>query len=363
MPGDGKSTMLLDDAARLTRGTLEGEYFSTPVSVAIATAEDAVASVVVPRLMAAGADLERVHIVCLASEATGSLILTPDKVSEIAGLVKAEEIRLLVFDPLVAFLPRAIDTHRDAAVRQILAPLARHAEDAELAVVAVIHLNKGQVQDVLYRVSGSIGFVGAARSVLLVARDPESPDGATRILAHPKCNLAPKAPSRRFTIVGHEIKVDGETIRTSHIDWGDEVPELTSSDLIGAQATDDRSALDEAIEFLKAQLIATPAGTEVTGIYRESRRHGIADRTLQRAKSHLHVKSCRDGKTRTWSWQLPEVARAPALDGGALASDGEAASDLSACDGNDLEAIAKNANGKSLNDLGDLDEARNGLDL
>jgi hypothetical protein len=326
-PGEGKSTLLIDYAARLTRGTLPGDYYGRPVAVAIATAEDAIAQVVVPRLMAAGANRDLVHLVTVQHDgATGALSLTPGVIADLGRLVRDAGVRMLGLDPLVAFLPGKIDTHRDAAVRQILAPLARLAEDAPLALVAVIHLNKSQVQEVLYRVCGSIGFVGAARSVLLVGHDPEAPDGPTRIVAHAKCNLGPLAPSQRFTIEGHDVTHGDLVIRTSRIIHGDDAPTVAARDLLGT--ADDHSALDDATEYLDALLGESPTGIEATAAFRSARRHGIADKTLRRAKSQLGVVSRHhaagpDGTPARWSWHRaetdPEGARWPTIEFGHLA--------------------------------------------
>lgn len=314
IPGDGKSTFLLDCGARASRGTLVGDCENTPVAVAVATAEDALAEVAVPRLIAAGADLTRVHFVQLKRDgATGALVLTGNVLAELGRLVVTAGVRLLVLDPLVALLPGGVDTHRDGAVRQVLAPLARLAEDAQLAVAAVVHLNKSQVQEVLARVSGSIGFVGAARSVLLVGRDPEDRDGPTRILAHPKCNVGREATSRRFMIVGHDIEHDGTLIATSRLEWGEDAPDVRARDLIVPESDEGRSALEEAIAFL-GNLLATQAavdnGVDAPTIYRDARKHGITDATLRRAKSRLGVLSrhrgAADGKSGgSWYWHLP----------------------------------------------------------
>lgn len=311
IPGEGKSTYLLDCAARASRGTLDGDCHGTPVAVAIATAEDGLAEVAVPRLTAAGADLSLVRFVRVQRDGTtGALMLTPEVLAALGRKLRDADVRLLILDPLVAFLPGKIDTHRDGAVRQVLAPLARLAEELLLALAAVVHLNKSQVQEVLARVSGSVGFVGAARSVLLVGRDPDDRDGPTRILAHAKCNLGPLAPSRRFTIAGHEIvNEQGEPIPTSRLTWGADAPGVLARDLIVPESPDGRSILDEAVAFLDKLLSGAPTGMQVPAIFGHARKHGIADATLRRAKQQLKVVSRHDGKSGGWFWHLPDEAR------------------------------------------------------
>ena len=86
--------------------------------------------------------------------------------------MRSLDVALVTLDPLVAFIDDGINTHRDHHVRRVLAPLADLAESTGAAVVVVIHTNKGEGNDPLMRISGSIGFSGAARSVLLAADDP-----------------------------------------------------------------------------------------------------------------------------------------------------------------------------------------------
>lgn len=356
-PGDGKSTMLVDLAARLTRGTLAGCYAGTPVSVAIATAEDAAAAVVVPRLMAAGADLARVRLIDVARDGiTGTLTLDPATVADLGDLVRAAGVRLLVLDPLVAMLPGTIDTHRDAAVRQILAPLATLAETAELAVVAVIHLNKSQVQDVLYRVSGSIGFVGAARSVLLLTHDPDDPDGPTRVLAHAKCNLGPHAVTQRMQLVGHELERGTDRIKTSCIKWIGDAPDLRPADLLATSSADDRSALDEAVDWLRETLSAAKTGLDAKAAVRDAKGHGIAERTLRRARERLGVVVKHNGRTKVWSWHLPsdDGATWPTSEFGHLAPGDDDSDGITTRSSADSALPSKVANGKMADPDGHL---------
>jgi hypothetical protein len=95
---------------------------------------------------------------------------------------------LLIVDPLLAHIPVRIDGYKDQHVRVALAPLARLAEKLDAAVLAVMHLNKRETADLFSRLGGSGGFLGAARSALLVAPDPEEPE--VRVVAHGKANLS-----------------------------------------------------------------------------------------------------------------------------------------------------------------------------
>lgn len=142
-PGLGKSTLTVELGAAVTRGTLEGDRHGEPRDVLIATAEDHFASVVWGRLTAAKADMDRVHRIHVEDRDGEELMTLPDDVAEtetrcveLADAGRA--VALVVVDPVSAFIAGGVDTHRDAAVRRVLAPFA---ERNELAVVGVAHLN------------------------------------------------------------------------------------------------------------------------------------------------------------------------------------------------------------------------------
>jgi hypothetical protein len=228
-PGVGKSTILYDLAARTS---CEGKV------VLIVTAEDHIAAVVRPRLEAAGADLELVRIVTIP-------ITLPDDVAVLDSLVRDYDAALLVLDPLVAFIGDGVNTHRDHHVRRVLAPLADLAERTGVALVVVIHTNKGRDNEPLMRISGSIGFTGAARTVLLAADDPK--DETRRIFAVVKSNLAEFPPPLAYRVVG--VQLEGG-ISTSRIEWLGQAPEIDVRELLVSRNPDDRSAREDAVEFL-----------------------------------------------------------------------------------------------------------------
>ncbi len=132
--GTGKSTMVLERAARLTRGDLEGAHFGTPQSVVLVAAEDSWAHTIVPRLMAAGADLDRVLRVQVKMTDLAAFELSlPEDLRMLAETVEKHQVALVVLDPLISRLSRRLDSHRDAEVRQGLEPLARPADETGAA--------------------------------------------------------------------------------------------------------------------------------------------------------------------------------------------------------------------------------------
>ena len=322
-PGLGKSLLTLDIAARVSTGRpmpdgtvpdLDG-----PAGVVLLTAEDDPADTIRPRLDAAGADCSRIVLLQAVSETivVGEKVKTQYRlpnltdVDAIAEAVRAVEARLVVVDPVMAYMTG--DTHKDNETRQVLSRLARLAQEAGVAIPAVRHLNKMGGGNPLYRGGGSIGFIASARAGLLVAPDPDDETGRRRILAATKSNLAELPPALAYHLEpgpSGVVRVVWEG-PTSH----------TATELL-AQPSDAeaRGALDEAKEFLRSLLADGP--TEAKVVKTEAREAAIADITLRRAKAALGVVVKRVGSLGAggrWEWALPSSqADEP------LASDGDA---------------------------------------
>ncbi len=169
--GRGKSTLSMLLAAAVTRGTLPDDCLGTPAGVLIISYEDGESHVIVPRLMAAGADLERVSIV--SAEDSIGLVSFPDDVDELGRLAEDEGARLVIIDPLVAGLrSQRTDSHNDQSVREALAPLQQLAESHDIAVLAVMHPPKGRGGgDPNAYISGSGAFYNAPRAVMIFDAD------------------------------------------------------------------------------------------------------------------------------------------------------------------------------------------------
>ncbi|MGN6272496.1 MAG: AAA family ATPase [Protaetiibacter sp.] len=204
--GKGKSTITYDMAARVTSGSLPGEFEGIPKSVLIAATEDDWEATIVPRLMAAGANLERVFRV-ETTEHDG--LLFPRDNEELLAQAREVDAALLILDPLVSrFGDR--DTHKDAEVRQGLEPLVAAAHAGRFSILGIIHLNKseGTGRSLLNRVMGSKAFTAVARTVLVVMDDPDGDDPGVRLFGIAKSNLGKDdLPAERFKVVTREVTV------------------------------------------------------------------------------------------------------------------------------------------------------------
>ena len=301
LPGVGKSLVQVDIIARLTTGRPMPDgtqpELDGPGNVVVVTAEDDLADTLVPRLLAAGADLKRVVALHGVLEPTER---GPEErwwtLKDIAVLREAvldTRAVLVTLDPLAAFI--AARMAYDEEVRERLGPLARLAEEAGAVVWAVRHLNKQVgLTDPVLRGGGSIGIIGAARAGLLVGLDPDDPEGERRVLAVVKTNLTRRVPSLAFRVVAPEGVPVVEWLGYS---------EHSARSLLAGQAEEptERAALAEAVEFLAQVLAQGPRPAQE--VIREAARAGFSERTLRRAKAAARVVSRRQGDT--WAWALP----------------------------------------------------------
>jgi hypothetical protein len=298
-PGLGKSTMLLDIAARVTRGDLmpDGSAPDTvgPAGVVLVQAEDGLADTIVPRLIAAGADRARIRAFTAVSEPEErdheGLIRRPSRnrmphlgdMEQLGGLIADVSALLVIVDPLVAFLPPRVDSNKDSEVRQGLSGIVELAERLGCCVVGIRHLNKASALSALYRGGGSIGIIGAARSGLLVASEPDNPQ--RRVLAPLKTNLAVTPPSLAWRL---ESTAGG----VAHVVW-EGVTALTAANLLEGGDGDERLARSDAQEFLAEEL--AQGERAVDELMAAARRMGMSTRTVQRAAKELGVRKQRRG--------------------------------------------------------------------
>ena len=214
-PFAGKSTWTAMTAAGVTTGA----YGKASV-VAILNAEDATAITTGPRVKAAGGDLKLVEELTVRHDEYEQVLTLPDDVSKLEDWVQETGARLLILDPLMMFVSERADTNQDHGIRRALASLAMMAERRRLAVLVCAHMNKDEQKAMLYRVGGSIGIVGLARSVLFLTHDPddeEGEDGDVRLLAHAASNWAKRAPTLRYRLEVVSWAQDGQAITTTKL--------------------------------------------------------------------------------------------------------------------------------------------------
>jgi hypothetical protein len=296
-------------AARVSQHQTKGDL-DRPRHVVIATAEDDWHAVAVPRLLAAGADLDLVHFVERTRDGYPGLLSLPSDTNRLLDAVESVNAALLVVDPITAHLDAGVDSHRDAEVRTVLAALQGLAETSGAAVFVVAHLNKSQVVRALDRIGGSVAFGNAPRSVLIAHPQPHR-DPKERALYHAKCNVGPEAGALGYRIEGDWAEHDARRYRTSVVCWtGDVVG--TADDALGAvhrRGDDEATELDRAMTFLTEAL--EPGPQLARDVKRWAAEEGIKLRTLHRARDRLGVRHQREKVPRAPTyWWIPNATRA-----------------------------------------------------
>lgn len=228
-PDVGKSTVLLDLAARVTRGAPMPDGTPAPYGpggiLILAADEDGIADTIVPRLDAAGADLGRAHVWKGTPTDTAGYLrgfeITEADLAAVEQVVIERGVRLVVIDALMATVPTSTNAHRDTDLRRLLHPLAAMAERTGCAVIANRHHRKGGGR-AIDRGGGSMAVNAVARASLAVVRDPDDETGERRILGIVKANLLAQADraSMVFRIVGAQVtNRAGGVVETSRVEW------------------------------------------------------------------------------------------------------------------------------------------------
>ena len=282
-PGDGKTTMVLNLAAKLSRGESldDGMNCSEPVNIIYQTAEDGLADTVKPRLEEAGADCSRISVI---DESDKSLSMADERIEEALIATKA---KLLILDPIQAYLGGGMDMNRANEARDMTKRLGALAEKYKCAIVLIGHMNKASGNKAAYRGMGSIDFYAVARSVLLVGRIEGEPN--LRAMVQIKNNLAAFGHSKAF-----ELSEDG-------FNWiGDY--EITADEVLGGIAPKVNKQ-DRATDLLK-ELMKDRRIIPSNEIFEMAREEDISKRTLENAKQSLGIKAKKINDT--WYWVLKE---------------------------------------------------------
>ena len=308
-PGLGKSTLLCELAARISRGDpLPGDESlappAAPRGVLLFSAEDDVFDTIRPRIDAAGGDPQRIAAFVAVPNGTdtGRPFVLPPDLPILEAIVQRLDVALVIIDPLVAFLRPGVSATSDQQVRHALGALKAAAERTGAAIVAVRHLTKSLSANPLYRGAGSIGIIAAARSGLLLAADPDDPE--RRILALAKGNLTRPAPSLAFRLED----VPGATV--ARVVWDGESPWTATTLLQGPPADDGdsrRSVIDDARAWLRQTLAAGPR--PAIELRHDAAAHGFGEKTLYAARKAERITVSKervpDGR---WFWMLATPA-------------------------------------------------------
>jgi AAA domain-containing protein len=309
-PGLGKSYLSMWLIAQATTGRpWPGETNGTlniPGSAVLLSAEDDLEDTIAPRLTAAGADLQKV-VALQGVEFTSEQKLQERCFSlerDLPALEQAidnkPDCRLVVVDPVSAYTGKT-DSHKNAEVRGLLAPLSELAARKRVAVVAITHLNKSSGKNAAERVTGSGAFVAAARAAWIVSRDKNC-DHDRKLFLPIKNNLAKDNDGLAFRLLqspsNSEIAI---------VNWEEGAVETTADEAVSENGEDSQSALEKCREWLATFLYSgrqTASDVEAMSV-----RAGLSWKTIKNAAHQLRVKKVRvrfgaDGKS---YWELPPI--------------------------------------------------------
>ncbi len=310
-PGEGKTTMVLQIIAKLTRGepilpvtdttktkekrsdevdsenedldaedNMQEQSSVSPVNVIYQTAEDGLGDTIKPRLLAAGADCSKVLVI---DDSDQPLTMADVRLEEAIVQTKA---KMVVLDPIQGFLGADVDMHRANEIRPLMKRIAVLSEKYHCAVILIGHMNKNSNGKSSYRGLGSIDFQAAARSVLIVGRVKDEPE--VRVVCHTKSSLAPEGTSIAF-------RLD----KNNGFEWIGEY-DISADELLNGDGRGQKSR--KAKEFL-LEILANGGMTQKK-IAEEAEARGIKSKTLWNAKRELEIDSVKRGKQ--WYWMLPE---------------------------------------------------------
>lgn len=285
-PGDGKSTLILNIAARLSRGEGldEDMVLENPINVIYQTAEDGLADTVKPRLESANADCNRISII---DESEKSISMIDERLEQ---AIEKTGAKLLILDPIQAYLGSGTDMNRANEARDMTKKLGALAERTGCAIVLIGHMNKAGGNKAAYRGMGSIDFFAVARSVVLVGRIQGNDN--MRAVVQIKNNLAPFGHSKAFELTENGFVWCGDYDITADEVLGEMVPKA--------------SKLESAKKLLREL-----SGPDVKMLSNEiislAEEEGISKRTLESAKKELGIKAKRINNN--WYWDLSDIQK------------------------------------------------------
>lgn len=303
--GTGKSSFGIWMASEITRGTLSGSLYGHARSVVYVAVEDSWAFTLVPRLMASGADLERVYRaeVVISQDETTTLSL-PHDLNELERLIIKHDVGMVVLDPLMSTIGAAIDTHRERDVRKALDPLSRLADRTGAVVLGIAHFNKGAGTDASSLITGSGAFKNVPRAILGFACDL---DNGTRVMTQTKNSLGIlDLPSLAYRIDSTKIETEEGHANVGRFVFDGEADRTVAQVLNDRGDDDERGEREEAAAWL-AEYITSQGEAPANDALKAGMAAGFSKDTLKRSKSKAGVVSRKGSFGTGWVWAMAQT--------------------------------------------------------
>ena len=267
-PGEGKTyfAMMLT-AACTNRKLFPNMEDIEPFNVIYQTAEDGMGDTIKPRLIEAGADLSRVMVIDDTEEA---LTLSDDRIEK---AVRQNRVRLVIIDPVQAFIGADVDMNRANEVRPVFRKLGMIAEKTGCAIVLIGHLNKSSGTQSTYRGLGSIDIMAAVRSLIFIGKVRKDP--TTSVLIHEKSSLAPPGETMAFKLG------DEEGFR-----WVGAY-EISADELLdGKEGKATETKLERGRKLIR-ELLADKKEISIRELDEKAKEQGISGRTMRDVRSRM----------------------------------------------------------------------------
>lgn len=325
--GVSKSTFTLYMAAQITRGRpwIDDSLGTTrePGDVIILSAEDNPGNTIMPRLIAMGADINRICILkgvkISIPQSDGSIktgLVGIDDLSKTGDLARLIEVieqapnpLLVIIDPYTGFMSgKHADSNDNIAIRSFLRPLGDMAADHNLTVIGITHFNKKEDSAAALRILGSVGQQNAARMCWYVLHDPDAED--RRYLIWAKGNLAPRWPGLAYRLMNTPVTFKNRTSYYPACCFEKTLIHLSCDELMAPrqkQSGRPRKQTD-ASEWLESILSEGLVDSKL--IYEEGKELGYSSATLNRVKKSMGImgipiRKGLSGKVLRWDWRLP----------------------------------------------------------
>jgi hypothetical protein len=314
-PGDGKSLITVDIAARTSNGAEfpDGSVCEAPGNVIMLAGEDGLRDTILARLKAAGADLSRIFVWAVDHKENEAPPSFPRDVERLGALIKEHQAVLVTIDPFEGFLDDKMDPNSNPSIRKALAALAWLAATYDVCILLVRHLSKDpKIKNAKYRGGGSIAITGAARCNWHAGPNPNDPE--SKVFAPVKNNYTKPLKALGYRIVDTIVDAEKE-IHAPKIEWLGEV-EITADQMLGGGTSTDKkrgpepSKLNAAESFLLAELADGNFHDSQELIKKAKQGLGISNSTLWAAKDRLKeqknvpIKAKKHGFGGNWSWYL-----------------------------------------------------------
>ena len=267
-PGEGKTyfAMMLT-AACTNRKLFPNMEDIEPFNVIYQTAEDGMGDTIKPRLVEAGADLSRVMVIDDSEEALTS---SDDRIEK---AVRQNHVRLVIIDPVQAFIGADVDMNRANEVRPVFRKLGMIAEKTSCAIVLIGHLNKSSGTQSTYRGLGSIDIMAAVRSLIFIGKVRKDP--TTRVVIHEKSSLAPPGETMAFKLG------DEEGFR-----WAGAY-EISADELLdGKEGKATETKLERRAKLIR-ELLADKKQISIRELDEKAKEQGISGRTMRDVRSRM----------------------------------------------------------------------------